>query len=212
MFQTRKSFIDTFHGTLLLLATLHLARRVLYLPPGTHVATCDIQNQNPCHACIPVRLFGFEDILKVGINELFEVIEGNYSVSCKLQTGIHQGNQDSASYAVLYLDCPVWKSYYLDLKKFALNQANSYCSSSTSSCTNVKLKKYVMRPVAFYCIILSGDVEINPGPNSTDSCVNCNQNFRANARKLLCSDCGAWLHMKCAGVSDSAFKKLNEKG
>ena len=58
-------------------------------------------------------------------------------------------------------------------------------------------------------IILSGDVEINPGPIRRDLsnvCPSCNRTVAKNHRAVQCDNCDSWNHIKCEGISPVQYK------
>ena len=178
MLSSRKSLTATFHRTLVVFAAFHLAKRVVCIP--------SVVSTSRYSTSIPVRFLGFENIVSVSVDDLFHVNVSDYEISCKLQTGIHKPSSDFGLCSVNYLKNPVWKTQFLDLKNFALDKVNHVKKLSHQN-------KYVYMPTSFYCIILGGDVEVNPGPvdNSIDEvCDCCGQVFLSNSRKLPCSDCG----------------------
>ena len=84
------------------------------------------------------------------------------------------------------------------------------------------------KPVPYYHnssatmrLLLSGDIESNPGPvNLTESkrnrkqnkyfpslCQKCNKTVKANSKRLLCIHCNSLVHLKC--ISTNATKRLN---
>ena len=52
-----------------------------------------------------------------------------------------------------------------------------------------------------YLLILSGDVELNPGPDF--SCSICNKTTPLRYRVLCCYNCDSWVHKKCAKISEA---------
>lgn len=70
---------------------------------------------------------------------------------------------------------------------------------------------YYANTTATFNIILSGDIEINPGPirrpkkTTATPCTKCNKTIRCNQKSLLCNVCIQSAHTKCI------FKKFNNK-
>ena len=61
-------------------------------------------------------------------------------------------------------------------------------------------------------IILSGDVELNPGPkNLKYPCSVCNNEVKKNQEALKCTECKKWSHRTCANISKEEYRKLQSK-
>lgn len=59
---------------------------------------------------------------------------------------------------------------------------------------------YYFNTVATTLILLSGDIEINPGPEKTkksECCPSCRKTVRCNQKKLECQQCSRVYHLKC---------------
>ena len=63
-----------------------------------------------------------------------------------------------------------------------------------------KIQQYAVRKSALkmFLIILSGDIELNPGP---DICLNCAKIIRWNQRRITCHQCLLDYHLKCMTVT-----------
>ena len=59
-----------------------------------------------------------------------------------------------------------------------------------------------------YLLLLSGDVELNPGPE--DPCTVCNRKMAVRHQVLCCWQCESWVHKKCAGISESRYKSIKK--
>lgn len=59
-------------------------------------------------------------------------------------------------------------------------------------------------------MMMSGDIEINPGPVNKPKtkypCKECGKNVRSNQDAILCADCDTWSHAKCLGMSKHCFR------
>ncbi len=59
-------------------------------------------------------------------------------------------------------------------------------------------------------LLLSGDIQTNPGPRSVKApkypCGNCRKNFNKNHKAMECEDCLVWYHTKCMGMSDNIYQ------
>ena len=57
--------------------------------------------------------------------------------------------------------------------------------------------QYYSKYIAKYRIILSGDIEINPGPGlHKPKCQVCNKTVRCNQKRLVCAHCLEMCHVK----------------
>ena len=56
-------------------------------------------------------------------------------------------------------------------------------------------------------LILSGDVEANPGPVKYP-CSLCRKPTKSNQKAIQCDFCDAWTHLKCTSLSLSQYQKL----
>ena len=63
--------------------------------------------------------------------------------------------------------------------------------------------------VMLVLLVLSGDVEANPGP-IRHPCTICSKCVRNNQWATLCSKCGMWTHAKYCGVSISEYQNLSD--
>ena len=74
-----------------------------------------------------------------------------------------------------------------------------------------------LRINVFLILLLSGDIETNPGPRSTLSnkmiCDLCSRTIARNTNPVVCSDCRGLFHRSCAGITVTFHKKIlqNEK-
>ena len=59
-----------------------------------------------------------------------------------------------------------------------------------------------------YLLLLSGDVELNPGP---DSCAVCKKTIPLRYQILCCKNCGSYVHKKCANISETRYKSIKLK-
>ena len=60
-----------------------------------------------------------------------------------------------------------------------------------------------------FLLLLSGDVESNPGPEY--SCTVCDKKLAVTHRVLCCWQCKSWVHKKCADISESLYKLIKYK-
>ena len=64
-----------------------------------------------------------------------------------------------------------------------------------------------LRFVLFSVLLLSGDVEINPGPVK-HPCKVCDKPVKSNQRGILCECCYYWLHAKCLHMKPEEYDHL----
>ena len=87
------------------------------------------------------------------------------------------------------------------------------------------------KPVLYYNrsathrLILSGDIETNPGPANRDNqqtkpksdrlrsstCNLCNKTVRINSKKLMCIHCKSLVHLQCSALKAILIKKNSRK-
>ena len=60
-----------------------------------------------------------------------------------------------------------------------------------------------------FLLLLSGDIELNPGPDF--SCVICKKSIPLRYRVLCCYNCDSWVHKKCAKISETKYKSIKMK-
>ena len=57
-------------------------------------------------------------------------------------------------------------------------------------------------------LILSGDIETNPGPSNKPQCECCFRTIAINHRFVSCVECESRSHIKCAGVSPNQYNRM----
>ena len=75
------------------------------------------------------------------------------------------------------------------------------------------LSYYKSKPMAIstqmlLLIIISGDVQLNPGPKYP--CGMCTKNVNNNQKAMGCEQCSVWYHNKCTGMSDNLYRVFME--
>ena len=58
-------------------------------------------------------------------------------------------------------------------------------------------------------ILLSGDVELNPGPGPRHPCGSCSRLVRSNQCGIYCEVCFLWYHTSCIGMTHSEYDRLS---
>ena len=71
----------------------------------------------------------------------------------------------------------------------------------------------------FLLLLISGDIELNPGPvpedttcasPTSDLCPTCSLSVGENDLGIACDQCDNWFHLKCQGVSNKKYKELSK--
>ena len=118
-----------------------------------------------------------------------------------------KARKDTYSTTTYYLYNPTWKTI-----------AQPKClRSNTSTGLLITPRPYKPRSnktatnfTVLLCIILSGDIQLNPGPSK---CNSCKKSLKSNSLILKCNDCNKSVHIKCAGISrhefDSIYRNLD---
>lgn len=60
---------------------------------------------------------------------------------------------------------------------------------------------YYANSIASYNIVLSGDVEKNPGPSLSSKCTECYKTVNKNHKRMICSTCQNIVHGKCSNFN-----------
>ena len=61
--------------------------------------------------------------------------------------------------------------------------------------------------IAIHQLIISGDVELNPGPIIKPSCPVCDKTVRSNSKKLQCNTCKDYIHIKCSKLKTTVKQR-----
>ena len=80
---------------------------------------------------------------------------------------------------------------------------NSSHAAGTHGARNAWLK---------WLLLMSGDVEINPGPVYRFPCTVCETPVRKNQRGVDCDSCRRWTHAACCGMSATEYHQLCTQG
>ncbi len=59
--------------------------------------------------------------------------------------------------------------------------------------------------LTIYIILLSGDIELNPGP-----CGSCSNPVKSNQKGVCCDVCNKWFHTRCLGIPDTEYQQLQQ--
>ena len=80
------------------------------------------------------------------------------------------------------------------------------------SVTSLSDKSLFSRPNLFLTqlLLLSGDVELNPGPPTKYPCGECSRPCKKNQPAILCDNCESWYHQKCLQMNTAIFEALGD--
>ena len=82
-----------------------------------------------------------------------------------------------------------------------ISRRQSRCRTrSTLLANKLKVSQKSVLSLATICLLLSGDVELNPGPRYKFPCGWCEKPVRANQKGLQCDECDKWFHSVCEQV------------
>lgn len=79
------------------------------------------------------------------------------------------------------------------------------------STTNTKSPEKSINADAYFLVLsllLSGDVNIHPGPSPKFPCGFCGKAIRTNSKAISCDICEKWLHIKCCNITSEEYKRL----
>ncbi len=57
-------------------------------------------------------------------------------------------------------------------------------------------------------LLLSGDIQLNPGPNWKYPCGACTKPVKINQKGVQCDGCDFWYHTKCCSMSDEIYNTM----
>ena len=110
-------------------------------------------------------------------------------------------------------------SYQSELK--SIQKKDFFCMETIKMCRNFsykvlneklnflalsKLKPKNHNNLYKFLLLLSGDIELNPGPTRYP-CAICKKGVRSKG--VCCTNCGFWVHPKCEKISNIEYKKLS---
>ena len=107
---------------------------------------------------------------------------------------------DTNSITTYYLYSPIWKTI-AQLKCLRSNSSTGLLITPPSYKPRSN-NKTATKFTVLLCIILSGDIQLNPGPSK---CNSCKKSLKYNSHTLTCNDCNKSVHIKCAGISRHEF-------
>ena len=92
----------------------------------------------------------------------------------------------------------------------SLAHSKSYQTSKTLSLHPARPNKSSPSFI-FILLLLSGNVEVNPGPSYKFPCGHCQKPCKSNQKNLKCSSCHTWHHIKCSNPGMTRKFQLIEK-
>jgi len=63
--------------------------------------------------------------------------------------------------------------------------------------------------LSFLVLILSGDIELNPGPTVKFPCGSCKKSVKWTQKAVCCDSCNIWFHVDCQNISSFSYQNLN---
>lgn len=75
-----------------------------------------------------------------------------------------------------------------------------------------RIKRYPNSTSTFQLtrVAISGNVSLNPGPSEKSKCSVCSRTLARNHRAVLCNCCKGLSHIKCANVTPSEYKRIQD--
>ena len=64
--------------------------------------------------------------------------------------------------------------------------------------------------VTTVCLLLSGDIELNPGPRNVYLCALCDLEVTWNWKALCCDGCDVWIHHSCVDINSLEYSLLGK--
>ena len=61
-------------------------------------------------------------------------------------------------------------------------------------------------------LLLSGDIQSNPGPANTCQCTVCQRKVQNNDAAVSCDSCQNWSHTNCVGIMEDEYQRLIATG
>lgn len=101
------------------------------------------------------------------------------------------------------------ENYSSDLDFYTITTTNFIIRRSKARLIGGHIPYYANTVSSFRLLIICGDVELNPGPNSQDNevktrwrypCGECLKPVKSNQNGIRCALCSSWFHVKCIGI------------
>ena len=77
------------------------------------------------------------------------------------------------------------------------------------SCLFQSLDKTPSLPITV-CLLLAGDIELNPGPRNVYLCALCDLEVSWNCKALCCDGCDVWIHHACVDINSLEYSLLGK--
>ena len=65
-----------------------------------------------------------------------------------------------------------------------------------------------MKLLALSLLLISGNIESNPGPTYKYPCGECSKPVKRNQPGVQCDTCDSWYHTRCKGISNKSYENL----
>ena len=77
-------------------------------------------------------------------------------------------------------------------------------------CTSLAVCVYITACIGTIALLLllSGDIEVNPGPTYKFPCSRCDKPVKSNQDGLQCNECDCWFHRQCEFMSKNIYLAL----
>ena len=147
----------------------------------------------------------------VGVMYLFVAINNLFSAKPMLLRAV-PGDQDAI------LCAPILELNYVECVLVSIGR-NGFHHQSTRATVSINQYRFgpdrrgdKYRPnllFVYLCLILSGDIELNPGPTYKYPCVRCEKPVRRNQKGIQCDTCDKWYHSNCVPISDAEYFRLS---
>ena len=116
----------------------------------------------------------------------------------------NKARKDTNSITTYYLYSPIWKTF-AQLKRLRSNSSTGLLI--TPSPYKHRSNKTATTFTVLLCIILSGDIQLNPGPFK---CNSCKKSLKSNSLSLSCNDCNKSVHINVLEYPDMNLTVLTE--
>ena len=140
----------------------------------------------------------------------------------KIKCRIKISNSKKKKNSLIFLHNTFKSNISCEAKLKSIQKKHFFCVESIQLCRNLstivlyeklnllvlsKLKPKNHSSLYRFILLLSGDVELNPGPTNYP-CTVCGEGVRS--RGVFCTQCGLWVHPKCENISNTEYKKLSK--
>ena len=155
--------------------------------------TCALSRRLIILAIVHVVLFG---TTTAGSEQKSETSPAIFRVSMKLSIA-----KDGFSHLRVDVSCGFKTPLLLSRSTYGQLHFTIFSICFTACC-------YLSIVILVLLLLLSGDVELNPGPIRFP-CGKCNKPVKNNQKGLQCNRCDVWYHAKCELVSNNVYDLLS---